>query len=294
MNSEFHYYSIFLIAKAVGFNDGDANILAYSSQYVDDNNKSYRIFSYEGARYCNAKSAIENLHDIKEDGGILQTFHFLPGDNAQHKKMVTRNSKASNAMLEKAIEQNDLYHLGIALHAYADTWAHENFSALNEDVNAGKGFLKSLIPNIGHADYGVAPDLIGVKWYDCRHNKWVDNNEKFLECAAAIFDVLSNRFVFEIKTSTKNELLDQLKLIYGHSTSWSIFKQNIKSRKRIKAYIQYARDEFGSDLQYYHSNQWFEEAVMLRGNEYYFKDDTDYTYTNWYQFQKAIKSHFKV
>ena len=37
MNIEFHYYSVYIIARKAGFDENSSYILAYSSQHVDDN-----------------------------------------------------------------------------------------------------------------------------------------------------------------------------------------------------------------------------------------------------------------
>jgi len=39
MNIEFHYYSVYIIAKKAGFDKKSSFILAYSSQYTDDNSQ---------------------------------------------------------------------------------------------------------------------------------------------------------------------------------------------------------------------------------------------------------------
>jgi hypothetical protein len=46
MEKDFHYYLIYSIAKLTGFKD--ANIISYSSQFVDDNNEGW--FSIDGQK----------------------------------------------------------------------------------------------------------------------------------------------------------------------------------------------------------------------------------------------------
>ena len=42
MNAEFHYDIIYLLASHAGYAQ-DAQIIAYASQYVDDNAKTFKI-----------------------------------------------------------------------------------------------------------------------------------------------------------------------------------------------------------------------------------------------------------
>jgi len=43
MNTEFHYWMTGLIAKEAGFSEDHAKIIAYSSEYVDENDVSFKI-----------------------------------------------------------------------------------------------------------------------------------------------------------------------------------------------------------------------------------------------------------
>ncbi|HHN8252279.1 DUF6765 family protein [Clostridioides difficile] len=40
MNLDFHYYGTYLAAKIAGYNDSDAETIAYAAQYVDESSKS--------------------------------------------------------------------------------------------------------------------------------------------------------------------------------------------------------------------------------------------------------------
>ncbi|MBT3446665.1 MAG: hypothetical protein HN441_02010, partial [Candidatus Thioglobus sp.] len=45
---EFHYWITGLIAKEAGFTEADAKIIAYASEYVDENDVSYTIQNRSG------------------------------------------------------------------------------------------------------------------------------------------------------------------------------------------------------------------------------------------------------
>ena len=43
MEKDFHYYVTYALANKAGFSNDDSYIIAYASQYVDDNNESQMI-----------------------------------------------------------------------------------------------------------------------------------------------------------------------------------------------------------------------------------------------------------
>ena len=141
MNREFHYWITGAVAYHSGFSEQDAQIIAYSSQYVDDNNICYEIEDEAGEKpYRNYIS--QTLNIFRPRNRLLRIypiFHFVPGDpcsdsarrrdGKMHILNTTPNSNYAGELLEKAFraEKHRLYRIGIATHAYADTRAHQNF-----------------------------------------------------------------------------------------------------------------------------------------------------------------------
>ena len=145
MDIEFHYYMTYLIAVRAGFTPADAGILAQSAQEIDDNHILFRVS--EGTDY-EFDSIISQTMDIlrpRYNRGIYPIFHFIPGDpnlpSARRKDglgsawVTTPNSPLANAMLDTALRSNDLYRIGASAHAYADTWAHQNFLGKDDAYN---------------------------------------------------------------------------------------------------------------------------------------------------------------
>jgi hypothetical protein len=59
MEKDFHYYCIGVLAKAAGFDKGDALTIAYASQYVDDATESTQSDSISPRSFCHyAKFAL--------------------------------------------------------------------------------------------------------------------------------------------------------------------------------------------------------------------------------------------
>jgi len=81
MNAEFHYYITRLIAARAGLPPEDAHIVAYSSQYTDDNDIIFKIDKDLPTEYGNYISQTMNI--LKPRDTLLRIyslFHFIPGD----------------------------------------------------------------------------------------------------------------------------------------------------------------------------------------------------------------------
>lgn len=182
---DFHYYCIDALAKQAGIDDENAFIIAFSSQYVDDCNDI--DVEVARAKYRLKLNASEPLirpivtqavsldalnHYVQRY--VLMPFHFLPGDDKKNPVICTANSVNAKGVINEAIKRYDAYAMGIALHSYADTFFHENFTPFEEDHNEvmnWKTLYRAIVPDIGHADVGNLPDEIQTIWYDYRMPK---------------------------------------------------------------------------------------------------------------------------
>ncbi len=82
MDFEFHYYLTGIIANRAGFSEEDASIIAYASQFVDDNDVILDVGDRQSKQvYSNY---ISQTMDIFKPGKTLMriysVFHFMPGD----------------------------------------------------------------------------------------------------------------------------------------------------------------------------------------------------------------------
>ena len=223
MQIDFHHAATYVIARSAGFTHRQANIVAYCSQYVDDATNSGEIHFDNGAMYHRISSAHKMLdyRNSKElaNHQVWIPFHFLPGNDgkpagARHtgsfiKRLVCRpNSHVAQAMVRACIEDKDkpygLHRLGITMHVYADTWAHQGFAGINHKVNIAKNisgpdkawtkrfqdrlvnyFISEAFP-LGHGSVLSNPDRPYLKWsYTNGLGQRVkrDNPADFLEAA---------------------------------------------------------------------------------------------------------------
>lgn len=266
MDIEYHYYITYLIAIKSGFEIQEAYTIAYSSQFVDDNCYEYIIYSANDsqARYKNSISAIneKNLNSHKLDE-ILIPFHFLPDvktkgnrkDGAMNPFNTVKNSTFAEYSLTNALKSGNLYWIGIATHAYVDTWAHQNFVGVRSNYNAFNNFLAKLLPNIGHLDALDKPDLVGLIWKDTRLKKVEINNVyRFTQASKKLMN-LYLRFTGQCKFN-KNKFISELKFIMNNSNKNSYFDVKRFKNKRIRRYHRIAKKNSNFDILNYNRHCW--------------------------------------
>jgi len=322
MDIEFHYYMTFLIAGKAGFGEDDTFTIAYSSQYVDDNDIIYEIHKDKAQYYRNYISQTMNILKPKAKlFRIYPLFHFIPGeplykgafrrDGVLHWMNTTPNSENANHVIDSALKSKNIYRIGIATHCYVDTWAHQNFIGYYNEFNSMSGVLEQLAPNIGHADAGHNPDWPALVWKDKRlldKNARIDNKERFMKSAAKLFT--KYRLYVDKKCSVKALNADRMQLIKGlRSAIGEVDQSNSNKMVRIERYIELSQKMFGYEMPEYDEYAWFEEALneKVRGlrdksdsfltrwdpltDIYTWREPRKYKETNWYKFQEAVKSN---
>jgi len=155
MQIDFHYYCIFVLANLAGFSQEDAKTIAYSSQFVDDSRDSKRIKIKDYA-YDTVRTAHNSIYFYKWNvqKKIYFPFHFIPPEvlknNGSFSYVTKPNSNFAQMVIDEAInDQTDLrlYRMGVALHTYADTWAHQNFSGRKHRENNTENFANVKMAN---------------------------------------------------------------------------------------------------------------------------------------------------
>ena len=233
MQIDFHHGVTYTVARLAGFAHRDAETVAYCSQYVDDATNSCAIQFNNGAMYSHISSAhkildYRNFHKLANHF-VWIPFHFLPGNGGIKpgenpegsfvEKIICRpNSYVAQDMVRLCIEDRHalygLHRLGVTMHVYADTWAHQGFAGIIHNVNniralddndqpdagffgklkdffgdafdeaAGK-FVGDALP-LGHGAALSYPDRPYLKWnYEDCHGNIVrrDNTKDFSEAA---------------------------------------------------------------------------------------------------------------
>ncbi len=223
MQIDFHHGVTYVAARLAGFEHEAASIIAYSAQYVDDAINDGLIRFDNGALFSRISSAHKMLdyRNFQELAihRVWIPFHFLPGNGGQKAgedpegkfidKLICRpNSDVAQQMVRECIEHRDanygLHRLGITMHVYVDTWAHQGFAGVNHRVNEAESlldedgkpdrnlmdrlqnyFVSEALP-LGHGSVLSHPDKPFLRWgyINGRGEKITRNNpQDFLEAA---------------------------------------------------------------------------------------------------------------
>jgi hypothetical protein len=313
MNIEFHYYITKYLALMSGFESDEAEIIAYSSQYVDDNSTRYTIEKPDGSIYQNYISQTYDItKPVKKLMRIYLLFHFLPGDPTSNKArrrdgkmhvlMTTPVSHHAQGIFFEATKTENLYLLGIASHMLVDTVSHQNFVGTFDEVNAMNGLWQKLTPNIGHADAGYRPDIPNLIWEDPRLIKefsTIENKERVILAAQKLY---ANYLMITSIPSKWAKVKDTLsKVIGGTITEKDMSKYPEQKKSRIEK-IKNVLKDFGADEDY-DPRSWFHQAtdidVKLFNDEKFKYDPVKdkitfkkkYESSNWFRFQEAVKDY---
>ena len=235
MQIDFHHAVTYVTARLAGFGHHEAEILAYCAQYVDDATNDGILRFENGAMYQRVATAHKSLDyrhfDKLGNRHIWLSFHFLPGNGGKAAgenpegsfidKIVCRpDSPLAGDMVRACIQdrntQYGLHRLGVTLHVYADTWAHQGFAGVVHSVNriqaiddndqpdpdwasrmadffgdqfdrAASTFASGILP-LGHGAALSYPDRPWLKWRYRNHREQVvdrDNPKDFLAAADA-------------------------------------------------------------------------------------------------------------
>jgi len=339
MDIEFHYYMTYLIAARAGFGSAQAVIIAQSAQEVDDNHIPIEVSAGTSSAYTSTLSQTMDILHPRHNKRIYPIFHFIPGDPdspsaARHdgrksKWVTTPNSQLANAMIDSALKSGNLYRIGASAHAYADTWAHQNFLGIDDNFNempldrakSIMGRIEDLatIAMVGHALAEHKPDIPGLIWNDPRlANPVVENTPRFLDAAEHLFRKLS----LHLKGPGHNS--DPEIASIRHDLEQDIGASSANSPQldaaRIQRYQARARQAAygGTDMPAYNVGKWADAAFVekrtdiaqrlalymaenlgLIGDALDFgtrmpctwKDTTRFKETDWYKFQEAVVSH---
>ena len=227
MQIDFHHAVTYVAARGAGFSHEEADIVAYAAQYVDDAVNDGTVCFDNKSMYTRISSAHktvdpENLVDASNHL-VWLPFHFLPGNAGNSDKgsagsfidkiicLPGNKSAVAQKMLDLTLETKGkrcaLHRLGITMHVYADTWAHQGFAGVLHEVNEvddaeetdNSGVFNSsladeivswiggkVIPPLGHGRAQVLPDMPFLKWqYRNGKNKLIERNNIEEFCTAA-------------------------------------------------------------------------------------------------------------
>lgn len=320
MNIEFHYYITKILALEAGFEEDEADILAHSSQLVSDNRIKFKVMvdEDEDEIFENSISQIPDpLNPANHSLKIFLLHHFIPGDPTSYKAkrrdgkmhllMPTPGSNNSLLVTNEASKRDNMYLFGIAAHAFADTFSHQNFIGTRDHMNSFTQNIDDIIPIVGHADVGIRPDIPDLIWDDIR---MIDQLQEVNNADRVIYAAQNLYKIFNLYTASENtwvEVKDRLEDIIGEGSRNPKLENIEDSRKeRIEKYLSWLA-EFDSD-ELYDKDAWFKDAIdfdlrKIRQRKDPFApydeilepiDEFEFEESNWYQFQQAIKQYQRM
>jgi hypothetical protein len=160
MQIDFHHGVTYCLARLAGFDRQRAEIVAHAAQYVDDAIEEGPVHFDNGQVYERISSAHKTLDyrnfEQLSNQQVWIPFHFLPGNDGmpagQHtsanvidRTICCPNSYVAQDMVRECIRQRQaahgLHRLGISMHVFADTWAHQGFTGVSHKINRASELL---------------------------------------------------------------------------------------------------------------------------------------------------------
>jgi hypothetical protein len=314
MNIEFHYYMTKYLALNAGFEEDEAEIIAYSSQFTDDNFLQLNILTDNDTTYQNYVSQVADITNPPlKKLRIHMLYHYFPGDpvspksrrrdGKMHLLMTTPGSSIAQDVFYSVNQNDNLYALGIASHMLADTFSHQNFIGFYDEMNSLNGIWEKLNPCVGHQSAGFKPDIPNLNWYDPRliqENELISNFERVMQAAKKLYTNYLFITSMPNKWGVVRKNLEKILLPEINETQMNEVLQ--QQEFRVQQYLKLS-EEMEDE---YNPNSWLNAAVtekvdfmqdrnpdsMDRITSLHAKEN--FKRSHWFKFQEAIKEYEKV
>ena len=330
MEKDFHFYTIYVLCRANGMPPDVAKVVAYASQHTDDAKNGHVLEFRNGGRFEQVLTAHKFLSpgslSTATQYDIYLTFHFIPGNigsRFQEKLVCRRDSEIAKRMVAEPGwlqgKAYQLHRLGIALHTYADTWLHSDFSGVVTELNDLKDIqvmtergwekpanlarqaLSHVIGHPGHWEADPYPDEPFREWRFVQkysqaqiHRK---NWELCRDAANAAYQSISAFLEYNPSFKTAQavpweHLADPLTILY--KTAGSLDERCRRCRDMINLSQLGFACEAGDKNIVYDDREWFRAAVGVEkddtGNDCYLRRE-DFPRSHWKCFHDAAASH---
>lgn len=335
MQIDFHHAVTYVLARLAGFDKAKANIVAYAAQYVDDATSTGTVYFDNKALYHRTSSAHKmlDLRNAEELANHLVwlPFHFLPGNGGKPagrnptgnfiRKIICRpNSHVARKLVFDTIihshQRYGLHRLGVTMHVYADTWAHQGFAGVlhpvNEVENAReikpsgvfdnslKNLLRDLlddaIPPLGHGRANVFPDMPFLSWeYKNGEGEVIqrDNTDEFMQAARHMHHAMQ-RFILGDPVAKVKELpaadRNQIRALFN---GLKIKSGKERHKHWLKA-IRQGQFSFGAENVTYAprgKNSWKARALGVSHDRRVHTYKPRFLTSNWKLFHDAVMAH---
>lgn len=335
MQIDGHHTLTYVLSRMVGFEHEEANIIAHSAQYVDDATNAGNIEFTNGAMFSRISSAhgtydMRHHLDAHENNLVWVPFHFLPGNGG---KVAGENPEGSfinklickpyspvavdmlNTCMKDIGKPYSLHRLGITMHVFADTFAHQGFAGVIHNVNKVKDLeyhnydmgsfdkLKSKTLSrrfpMGHGAALTCPDMPFLEWsYTNGFGKKIerDNLKLFMDASNDLFGQLG-LYLSKLGREVKDPLeadMEQIKI------NFQTFRDEDGETRHAKwlSSIKNGDFSFGSvDLEYIAKGEgsWKYKSIKqdkpIDEQDDMFEFADDFMESDWRLFHVALKAH---
>lgn len=315
MNVGFHFYIIYLLCIGLGMDYRTAMIIAYASQHIDDNIFWETIDKGLPTEFPVVATFSIDVTKSKDDKEPTLLVHFPPSGNDLITEKVSRKDhkwfngitipecSMAEIALDRALLTKNPYLIGVALHTYADTWAHQGFAACVHDCNESPNSYGkyAILTKLGHARVGHYPDW-PVIWRDdrllnaskCR----INNKSRFKKAAKHIAKKL-DKYINpnsskEESKSRREKVVDDIFKAFGEPIPVKERKENEIEILSEAQFMNFRRlgleKEFGGDIiEVYDVNRWERNAVKTiekAGNDSQIAELTKGIFTGFFEDRK--------
>ncbi|VAW58593.1 hypothetical protein MNBD_GAMMA11-2097 [hydrothermal vent metagenome] len=335
MQIDFHHAVTYVTARLAGFADPEAQIIAYAAQYIDDCTSTGTI-SFDNKALYNRISSAHKMVDYRNVEALANhlvwlPFHFLPGNGGKAagenprgefiEKIICRpDSPVAQDMISECIRHKKrtygLHRLGVTMHVYADTWAHQGFAGVLHPINEVEhaeetgnsgifgnilnewlmDLLDDAVPPLGHGRASVLPDMPFITWeYKNDHKKLVqlNNTENFCEAADKLCIAMQRYRQGDANAEVDGIGEGDKGVIRTLFTNTKI-KDGEKRHKAWLRAIAEGRFSFGkADVTYAARGEasWKAKALGTSRDQKEYRYSDDFIKSDWKLFHDAIQAH---
>lgn len=335
MQIDFHHATTYVAARLAGFPQDKAEIVAHAAQYVDDATSSGAVNFDNEALYSRISSAHKMLdpRNANELANHLVwiPFHFLPGNDGLgegqnpigtfiNKLVCKPDSPIARQMVRQTIVDQDrpygLHRLGVAMHVYADTWAHQGFAGVLHEINevedakatSSSGvfaeglasflsrILDDAVPPLGHGRATVFPDMPFLSWKYMNGRKETierNNTDQFCQAADQLCRAMKRYIARDPRAAVSG--IDEQDMNKIQDLFTRLKEEN--GDKRHEAWLQAIEHEpfsFGPEKISYPAKgpgSWKEQALGTNDDKLEYPWNPAFLKSNWKYFHDAAQAH---
>lgn len=183
MQKDNHYHAILALCIRAGYSPDEARIVAFSNYQTDCTaltqvKRPWQLWINNPGRF---------FHFVEGKSGVVEANSDRVRDLVLNIPVLVDNGISYAATPDRLIA------LGIALHAFQDSYSHAGFVGRldkRNEMGLKTSWWRRAIPHYGHTQMGLHPDRCEVTWTDTRTGEVRVNAEIFTDCMFELFNLI--------------------------------------------------------------------------------------------------------